>query len=125
MHALYEVVWVLVANVPSTLTSSVTTRPRRLLRRNVVGGLAVDAVSDNDEQGQQYWNVDIKLASSARSTDITVCPDKLDWGLSYDDGPSPYTPLLLDYRESHAQLDTVKEPRLTALFIPMQSTPTT
>lgn len=32
-----------------------------------------------------------------RSTDITVCPDKLDWGLSYDDGPSPYTPLLLDY----------------------------
>lgn len=34
---------------------------------------------------------------AARSTDITVCPDALDWGLSFDDGPSPYTPLLLDY----------------------------
>jgi peptidoglycan/xylan/chitin deacetylase (PgdA/CDA1 family) len=33
----------------------------------------------------------------ARETDITECPDKLTWGLSYDDGPSPYTPLLLDY----------------------------
>ena len=42
---------------------------------------------------------DLVRLSLARSTDITVCPDKLDWGLSYDDGPSPYTPLLLDYRE--------------------------
>ena len=33
----------------------------------------------------------------ARQTDITECPDKLTWGLSYDDGPSPYTPVLLDY----------------------------
>ncbi|KAL7411029.1 hypothetical protein BDY24DRAFT_145784 [Mrakia frigida] len=32
-----------------------------------------------------------------RDTDITVCPDKLTFGLSFDDGPSPYTPLLLDY----------------------------
>jgi peptidoglycan/xylan/chitin deacetylase (PgdA/CDA1 family) len=34
---------------------------------------------------------------AARETDITECPDKMTWGLSYDDGPSPYTPLLLDY----------------------------
>lgn len=32
-----------------------------------------------------------------RSTDIVDCPTKLDWGLSYDDGPSPWTPALLDY----------------------------
>lgn len=32
-----------------------------------------------------------------RETDISVCPNKLDWGVSFDDGPSPYTPLLLDY----------------------------
>ncbi|WOO81465.1 Chitin deacetylase [Vanrija pseudolonga] len=32
-----------------------------------------------------------------RDTDIQSCPDKLTWGLSYDDGPSPYTPLLLNY----------------------------
>ena len=32
-----------------------------------------------------------------RDTDITTCPDKLTWGLTYDDGPSPYTPDLLNY----------------------------
>lgn len=32
-----------------------------------------------------------------RSTDITTCPDKLTWGLTYDDGPSPYTSDLLTY----------------------------
>ncbi|UZJ55235.1 hypothetical protein CBS101457_004555 [Exobasidium rhododendri] len=33
------------------------------------------------------------------STDVTVCPDKDTWGLSYDDGPSPFTPTLLSYLE--------------------------
>ena len=32
-----------------------------------------------------------------RETDITSCPDKNTWGLTYDDGPAPYTPGLLDY----------------------------
>ena len=32
-----------------------------------------------------------------RETDITECPDKLTWGLSFDDGPSEYTPTLLNY----------------------------
>lgn len=36
-----------------------------------------------------------------RSTDIVECPNKYDWGLSYDDGPSPYTPILLDYLNQH------------------------
>ncbi|PWN50242.1 glycoside hydrolase/deacetylase [Violaceomyces palustris] len=36
-----------------------------------------------------------------RDTDITTCPDKNTWGLSYDDGPSPYTPQLLDYLDEH------------------------
>lgn len=36
------------------------------------------------------------------STDVTVCPDKNTWGLSYDDGPSPYTPALLDYLEENS-----------------------
>jgi peptidoglycan/xylan/chitin deacetylase (PgdA/CDA1 family) len=35
-----------------------------------------------------------------RTTDITTCPDKLTWGLSYDDGPSPDTPRLLSYLAS-------------------------
>ncbi|KAJ7588000.1 carbohydrate esterase family 4 protein [Mycena floridula] len=32
-----------------------------------------------------------------RDTDITVCPDPKTWGVSFDDGPSPYTPKLLKY----------------------------
>jgi len=36
-----------------------------------------------------------------RDTDITTCPDKLTWGLTYDDGPSPYTPDLLTYLDQN------------------------
>ena len=36
-----------------------------------------------------------------RDTDITTCPDKLTWGLTYDDGPAPYTPDLLQYLDAH------------------------
>ncbi|KZW00658.1 glycoside hydrolase/deacetylase [Exidia glandulosa HHB12029] len=32
-----------------------------------------------------------------RSTDVSVCNDKLTWGSSFDDGPAPYTPELLDF----------------------------
>lgn len=32
-----------------------------------------------------------------RDTDITTCPNTLQWGLTYDDGPGYYTPNLLDY----------------------------
>lgn len=30
-------------------------------------------------------------------TDVSDCPDKMTWGLTYDDGPSLYTPDLLNY----------------------------
>jgi peptidoglycan/xylan/chitin deacetylase (PgdA/CDA1 family) len=32
-----------------------------------------------------------------RDTDIVACPDKLTWGVSFDDGPGPYTQKLLNY----------------------------
>lgn len=32
-----------------------------------------------------------------RDTDVVSCPDKYTWGLTYDDGPSYYTPNLLKY----------------------------
>lgn len=32
-----------------------------------------------------------------RDTDVVTCPDKMTWGLTYDDGPSPYTTDLLNY----------------------------
>ncbi|RXK38986.1 hypothetical protein M231_03716 [Tremella mesenterica] len=46
--------------------------------------------------GRCWWT----CGGCTRETDITECPDKLTWGLSFDDGPSPYTPLLLDYLDS-------------------------
>lgn len=44
----------------------------------------------------RYWTCGGHTAPS----DITACPEKNHWGLSYDDGPSPYTPQLLNYLES-------------------------
>lgn len=35
-----------------------------------------------------------------RATDITACPNKLTWGVSFDDGPGFYTQELLDYLAS-------------------------
>jgi Polysaccharide deacetylase len=32
-----------------------------------------------------------------RSADVTNCPQKYQWGLTYDDGPAPYTPNLLSF----------------------------
>jgi hypothetical protein len=32
-----------------------------------------------------------------RDTDVVDCPDKMTWGLTYDDGPAFYTPNLLQY----------------------------
>ncbi|CCM01615.1 uncharacterized protein FIBRA_03676 [Fibroporia radiculosa] len=37
-----------------------------------------------------------------RPTDITTCPKKDTWGLTYDDGPGLYTPDLLTYFQQHS-----------------------
>ncbi|KAL8293381.1 hypothetical protein RQP46_000082 [Phenoliferia psychrophenolica] len=41
-----------------------------------------------------------------RAEDITFCPAKGTWGLSYDDGPSPSTPKLLNFLDSQDLLAT-------------------
>jgi len=41
-----------------------------------------------------------------RVTDIVACPDKMTWGLSFDDGPSPYTQTLLNYLNQQSLLAT-------------------
>ncbi|WRT69090.1 uncharacterized protein IL334_006073 [Kwoniella shivajii] len=55
------------------------------------GACATDPSAITD--GRCWWT----CGGCTRETDITECPDKMTWGLSYDDGPSPFTPLLLDY----------------------------
>ncbi|KAF5312597.1 hypothetical protein D9619_003476 [Psilocybe cf. subviscida] len=39
-------------------------------------------------------------------TDITTCPTKMDWGLTYDDGPSFYTSNLLNYLDQESLKST-------------------
>lgn len=45
------------------------------------------------DQSRCWWT----CGGCTRDGDITACPDKLTWGLTYDDGPAPYTPNLLQY----------------------------
>lgn len=42
-----------------------------------------------------------------RETDIVECPDKLTWGVSYDDGPSDYTADLLNFFDDHQMKATM------------------
>jgi len=71
-----------------------------LIRQTVDGSCAGDpALAANaSATGNCWWT----CGGCTRSTDITVCPDKLAWGLTYDDGPSPYTPLLLNFLDQHS-----------------------
>ncbi|KAH8997494.1 glycoside hydrolase/deacetylase [Lactarius akahatsu] len=68
----------------------------------VAGGCPAnpDAVADSS---RCWWT----CGGCTRETDVTTCPQKYNWGLTYDDGPAPYTPDLLNY------LDQVK---LSATF---------
>lgn len=61
----------------------------------VLGGCPTnpEAVAD---QSRCWWT----CGGCTRETDITACPEKLTWGLSYDDGPAFYTPNLLEYLDS-------------------------
>ncbi|KDQ10476.1 carbohydrate esterase family 4 protein [Botryobasidium botryosum FD-172 SS1] len=52
---------------------------------------AVAAASQNG-----WWT----CGGYTRTTDITTCADPKSWGFSSDDGPSPYTPGLIDYLDS-------------------------
>lgn len=50
-------------------------------------------VANASASGSCWWT----CGGCLRATDISVCPDKNTWGVSYDDGPSPYTPHLINY----------------------------
>ncbi|KZT23793.1 carbohydrate esterase family 4 protein [Neolentinus lepideus HHB14362 ss-1] len=67
----------------------------------VAGGCPAnpEAVSDSS---RCWWT----CGGCTRNTDIVSCPDKLTWGLTYDDGPSPYTPTLLNYLDEQSLKST-------------------
>jgi len=59
---------------------------------NVAGGCPANPVAATDSS-RCWWT----CGGCTRSTDVTTCPQKYQWGLTYDDGPAPYTPDLLNY----------------------------
>jgi hypothetical protein len=59
---------------------------------NVAGGCAANPQALADPT-RCWWT----CGGCTNKTDVTVCPDKLHWGLTYDDGPAPYTPDLLNF----------------------------
>ncbi|TNY23310.1 putative chitin deacetylase [Rhodotorula diobovata] len=82
-----------------------------------------DALADAGEDGNCWWTcggwyvaqgcplegqelMPRRRPGSTRATDITYCPRKEDWGASFDDGPSPYTPRLLNLLESQGLKST-------------------
>jgi hypothetical protein len=53
-----------------------------------------------------------------RDTDIVTCPTKMDWGVSFDDGPSPYTPLVLNYLQQNEMEATFFVVGTSAYWLP-------
>lgn len=52
-----------------------------------------ELVPNAGANGTCWWT----CGGCTRDTDIVSCPDKNTYGVSYDDGPSTYTPKLLDW----------------------------
>ncbi|KAI6041894.1 carbohydrate esterase family 4 protein [Pisolithus marmoratus] len=55
-----------------------------------------DPAAAADAADRGWWT----CGGYTRDTDITACPDKLTWGVSFDDGPAFYSKQLLDYLSS-------------------------
>ncbi|KAF7340000.1 Chitin deacetylase [Mycena venus] len=61
---------------------------------NAPGGCPNNTVAAADADKSRCWWT---CTGCVADTDIVDCPDKLTWGLTYDDGPSLYTPDLLTF----------------------------
>jgi len=59
----------------------------------VDGSCVNDTAAAADAANRGWWT----CGGFTRDTDIDACPTKMTWGVSFDDGPGPYTPNLLDY----------------------------
>jgi peptidoglycan/xylan/chitin deacetylase (PgdA/CDA1 family) len=60
--------------------------------KTVDGSCVGDPAAAAEAAKRGWWT----CGGYIRDTDITACPDKFTWGVSFDDGPSPYTQYLLN-----------------------------
>lgn len=51
------------------------------------GSCVGDPAAAGESSARGWWT----CSRTTRDTDITACPKKLDWGVSFDDGPSPWS----------------------------------
>ncbi|KAJ7796715.1 carbohydrate esterase family 4 protein [Mycena olivaceomarginata] len=59
----------------------------------VDGSCVNDTAAEADAAKRGWWT----CGGYTRDTDIVACPDKMTWGVSFDDGPAPYSTVLLEY----------------------------
>ncbi|GJE98048.1 carbohydrate esterase family 4 protein [Phanerochaete sordida] len=57
------------------------------------GDCSLDPAFAADAKNRGWWT----CGGWTAPTDIVACPDKMTWGVSFDDGPSQYTQTLLNY----------------------------
>lgn len=63
----------------------------------VDGSCVNDTTSASEASERGWWT----CGHYTRDTDITACPNPLDWGVSFDDGPSPYSQQVINYLGQH------------------------
>lgn len=78
----------------------------------VDGTCASDPNSVSEAEDRGWWT----CGGYTRDTDITACPDKLTWGVSFDDGPGPYTQCVKALSIS-IYIVCAKSPDLLSLFL--------
>ncbi|RKP14209.1 hypothetical protein BJ684DRAFT_19363 [Piptocephalis cylindrospora] len=70
--------------------------PRIPIRKAPPGGGSPTCPAGGAGPGECWWTCDKCLGPQ----DVSACPNNKQWGLTYDDGPSPNSTLLLDHMQS-------------------------
>jgi len=78
--------------------------PNILAIKPTVDGTCANDPTSAADTSRCWWTCGGCTNSTAPYEDIVTCPDKMTWGLTFDDGPAPYTPKVLNFLTSH-QLD--------------------
>ncbi|KAA1469047.1 glycoside hydrolase/deacetylase [Dentipellis sp. KUC8613] len=109
--------WPAQDKVPETNTPQVQEWMKELQGFNIPnytptkdGSCAGDPAAAAEAAQRGWWT----CGGFTRDTDITACPDKYTWGVSFDDGPGLYTQLVLVF--SWTLLNYLDEKNIHATF---------
>ncbi|RDB23677.1 Chitin deacetylase [Hypsizygus marmoreus] len=104
-------------HIPPTDSDEVTQWMKELdgfdipnLNPTVDGSCVNDTAAAADAANRGWWT----CGGHTRGTDIVACPDKLTWGVSFDDGPSPYSHEISVHTWSHKHLTALTNEQIVA-----------